>query len=122
MSVLEFTEAHFLDPAWIPKTISMVPSTHTIASIQQVVADHFGITVATMLSKSRIASTAYARSIAMYVCKKRIRCSYEQIGFRFGGRHHATTRDAVRKIAHQAENDSQLHMTLVAIEHALELA
>lgn len=77
------------------------PNTHreiTIEFIIQVVADHFGITIADIISAKRKSEIAYPRQIAMYLCRKCTDQSLVSIGKYMGDRDHTTVIHGVEKI------------------------
>lgn len=76
---------------WLPKRL-------TIADIQRVAAEHFGIPVAEMTSDRRGISVARPRQVAMYLAKQKTPRSLPEIGRRFGGRDHTTVIWAIRRI------------------------
>jgi chromosomal replication initiator protein len=62
----------------------------TIRVIQQKVADHFQITIGTLLGYARSGQIVFPRQIAMYLCRKLISMPYADIGAAFSGRDHTT--------------------------------
>lgn len=70
----------------------------TIAKIQTVVAEHFGLTRAELLSRERLQRIALPRQIAMYMSKIIIQHSLGYIGRRFGPRDHTVVLASVKKI------------------------
>lgn len=91
----------------------------SVDDIQRVVCHHFGLKSIELTSKDRHKSIAFARHVAMYLCKQRLKCSFPEIGRAFGGRDHTTVMSAVRKIESQRETDSQLRAHLDAIERKI---
>lgn len=77
------------------------------ANIQRVVAEHFKVTVADILSPRRTANVVRPRQIAMYLTKVLTLRSLPEIGRRFGGRDHTTVLWAVHKIGGQVETDPE---------------
>jgi chromosomal replication initiation ATPase DnaA len=49
---------------------------------------------------------AFARHVAMYLCKQRLKCSFPELGRAFGNRDHTTVMSAVRKIEAQRQSRS----------------
>lgn len=77
------------------------PNAHrevTIEYIIQVVADHFGISIADILSAKRKSEIVYPRQIAMYLCRKCTEESLISIGKYMGDRDHATVIHGAEKI------------------------
>jgi chromosomal replication initiator protein len=86
-----------VEPKDLPAEIS-VPGSPTIAKIQEVVAEHFNLTRAELVSKHRYERIVYPRHIAMYLAKQMTRHTFNAIGKRFGGRDHTTVLQAIRRI------------------------
>ncbi|MGH6835077.1 MAG: chromosomal replication initiator protein DnaA [Methylocella sp.] len=74
------------------------PKKVKIEDIQKLVASHFNVSRAEILSARRTASVVRPRQIAMYLSKLLTPRSLPEIGRRFGGRDHTTVLHAVRKI------------------------
>jgi chromosomal replication initiator protein len=70
----------------------------SVEDIQRVVCHHFKLRSTDLLSKDRHKSVAFARHVAMYLCKQRLKCSFPELGRAFGNRDHTTVMSAVRKI------------------------
>ena len=89
-------------------------------NIQKTVADYYKIKVADMYSKKRPASIARPRQIAMYLAKELTQKSLPEIGELFGGRDHTTVLHAVRKIAGERQQLSELNQQLHVLEQTLK--
>ena len=74
------------------------PKRVKIEDIQKLVASHFNVSRADILSSRRTAVVVRPRQIAMYLSKTLTLRSLPEIGRRFGGRDHTTVLHAVRKI------------------------
>lgn len=74
------------------------PKKVKIEDIQKLVASHFNVSRADILSSRRTAAVVRPRQIAMYLSKLLTPRSLPEIGRRFGGRDHTTVLHAVRKI------------------------
>lgn len=92
----------------------------TLEYIQHVTAKYFGISPDELVSKKRSATIAYARQLAMYLCRKLLDLSLHEIGERFGGRHHSTVIHGCDKITDEIENDKGLRETLVSLEKMIK--
>ena len=79
-----------------------------IEDIQRVVARHFNVSKADLLSSRRTRTIVRPRQIAMYLAKVLTPRSLPEIGRRFGGRDHTTVLHAVRKIEGLIEGDKSL--------------
>ncbi|HEY0441058.1 MAG TPA: chromosomal replication initiator protein DnaA [Xanthobacteraceae bacterium] len=84
------------------------PKRVKIEDIQRMVARHFNVSRADMLSSRRTANVVRPRQIAMYLAKMLTLRSLPEIGRRFGGRDHTTVLHAVRKIESLADKDQAL--------------
>lgn len=93
----------------------------TVEDIQRAVCGHFRLTNAELLSKDRHKSVAFARQVAMYLCRQRLKCSFPELGRAFGNRDHTTVISAVRRVASLVETDSQVSAHLEAIARRLAL-
>ncbi|QRG08285.1 chromosomal replication initiator protein DnaA [Xanthobacter dioxanivorans] len=74
------------------------PKRVRVDDILRVVAKHYNVTRADLLSQRRTATVVKPRQIAMYLAKTLTLRSLPEIGRRFGGRDHTTVLHAVRKI------------------------
>ena len=88
-------------------------------TIQQVVANHFGITIGDMIGKCRARSVADPRMVAMYLCRKLTRMSSNEIGSIFG-RTHANVLHAEKTIPARCSEDDILKRALNQLEHQLQ--
>ncbi|QGM96038.1 chromosomal replication initiator protein DnaA [Methylocystis parvus] len=79
-----------------------------IDDIQKLVASHYNISRADILSSRRTANVVRPRQIAMYLSKQLTLRSLPEIGRRFGGRDHTTVLHAVRKIEELVAKDKGL--------------
>ena len=77
---------------------SREPKRVKIEDIQKLVASHYNVSRADILSARRTATVVRPRQIAMYLSKSLTLRSLPEIGRRFGGRDHTTVLHAVRKI------------------------
>ena len=79
-----------------------------IEDIQRIVAKHYNVSRADILSLRRTATVVKPRQVAMYLAKSLTPRSLPEIGRRFGGRDHTTVLHAVRKIEGLVGRDSSL--------------
>jgi chromosomal replication initiator protein len=70
----------------------------TSESIQKLVANYYNLKVKQLKSRNNSQQVAFPRQIAMYLCKQLTPSSLQEIGHRFGGKHHSTVIHAVQKI------------------------
>ncbi len=95
------------------------PDRMSVEDIQRVVCTHFHLSNAELLSKDRHKSVAFARQVAMYLCRQRLKCSFPELGRAFGNRDHTTVMSAVRRVEKLRANDPQVNAHLEAIEQQL---
>ena len=100
-------------------TSSPRPNEAGVDDIQRVVCHHFKLRTSDLLSKDRHKSIAFARHVAMYLCKQRLKCSFPELGRAFGNRDHTTVMSAVRKVEHLRTTDPEVRAHLEAIERKL---
>ena len=91
----------------------------SVEDIQRAVCAHFRLRTSDLTSKDRHRTVAFARHVAMFLCKQRLRCSFPELGRAFGNRDHTTVMSAVRKIEVQRDDDPELRAHLEAIERKL---
>ena len=95
------------------------PDVMSVEDIQRLVCSHFRLTNADLLSKDRHKSVAFARQVAMYLCRQRLKCSFPELGRAFGNRDHTTVMSAVRRVEELRAKDPQVNAHLEAIEQRL---
>lgn len=91
-----------------------------IEDIQKLVANHYNITRADILSARRTATVVLPRQIAMYLSKSLTLRSLPEIGRRFGGRDHTTVLHAVRKIEALSVKEATLAEELELLKRMLQ--
>jgi chromosomal replication initiator protein len=91
----------------------------SVEDIQRVVCHYFKLRSGDLLSKDRHKSVAFARHVAMYLCKQRLKCSFPELGRAFGNRDHTTVMSAVRKIESLRSESAEVRADIEAIERKL---
>ncbi len=91
----------------------------SVEDIQRVVCHYFKLRSTDLLSKDRHKSVAFARHVAMYLCKQRLKCSFPELGRAFGNRDHTTVMSAVRKIESLRTESAEVRADIEAIERKL---
>jgi chromosomal replication initiator protein len=76
--------------------------------IQKMVADHFKIKLTDLKSDKRLKNFVIPRQMAIYLCRELTKCSYPEIGEKFGGKDHSTVIYAVKKVAKLLEHDTDM--------------
>jgi chromosomal replication initiator protein len=84
----------------------------SIEAIQDVVAEHYTISVEEMKGKRRDKHIVFPRQVAMYLIREETASSLPAIGQAFGGKDHTTVLHAYEKIAELSREDSRLQQDL----------
>lgn len=103
----------------IAATTTARPNEASVEDIQRTVCHHFKLRSTDLLSKDRHKSIAFARHVAMYLCKQRLKCSFPELGRAFGNRDHTTVISGVRKIEQLRSSDPEVRAHIEAIERKL---
>lgn len=115
-----------IDQEFASSEIAMIsparPDTTSVEEIQKAVCSHFRLSNGELLSKDRHKSVAFARHVAMYICRQRLGCSFPELGRAFGNRDHTTVMSAVRRVEQLRQKDPQVNLHLEAIEQKLAAA
>lgn len=80
----------------------------TIANIQQVVAEYYGITIERLIGPSREFQYLHPRHIAYYLCHTLTNLSDTGIGKHFSGRDHSTIANGCKKLKAKLPINSNL--------------
>ena len=91
-----------------------------IEDIQKLVASHYSVSRADILSSRRTAAVVKPRQVAMFLAKILTLRSLPEIGRRFGGRDHTTVLHAVRKIEGLVQTDTILREELELLKRMLQ--
>lgn len=90
--------------------------------ILDIVADHFGITVADLKSNKRNADIAFPRQIAMFLIRTMTESSLKAVGIILGGKDHSTVKYGIEKIASEEKEDETLNNTINIIRKKINPA
>lgn len=90
--------------------------------ILDIVADHFGITVADLKSKKRDSEIAVPRQICMYLMRTMTDTALKGIGAVLGGKDHSTVKYGAEKIAKDIESDEMMANTINIIKKKINPA
>ena len=96
------------------------PKRVKIEDIQKLVATHYSVSRADILSSRRTAVVVKPRQVAMFLAKTLTMRSLPEIGRRFGGRDHTTVLHAVRKIEALAQTDDALRDEIDLLKRMLQ--
>ena len=78
----------------------------TIEKIQKTVAEHYGLRVADLKSRTNAKAITEPRQISMYLAKKVTGASLPKIGQEFGNKHHTTVLHSIQKIEGMRQRDN----------------
>lgn len=92
----------------------------TVAAVQRVVAKHYDISRAELLSQSRTAKVVRPRQVAMYLAKVCTGKSWAELGQRFANRDHTTVMHAFNRVSLDMAADPDLAAAVAALRRALE--
>jgi chromosomal replication initiator protein len=83
---------------WLKDILRIKKGQISVDYIQQLVAESFGISVDDLVSTNRTAELALARQIAMFMARKYLRITVNQIAMAFNKKDHTTVLYACKKI------------------------
>jgi len=90
-----------------------------IKYIQQIVSDHYNLTMEDITGRKRTQNIAFPRQIAMYLCRKLLEDeSLPSIGAAFG-RDHTTVMHGCNKISGELESDKHLNDVISELERTI---
>jgi chromosomal replication initiator protein len=95
------------------------PKRVKVEDIQRIVAKHYQVSRADVLSSRRTQNVVRPRQVAMYLSKTLTLRSLPEIGRRFGGRDHTTVLHAVRKIDELIKTDQTLNDEIELLKRML---
>ena len=83
--------------------------------IVDIVAEHFNITPAEIVSSKKSRNIAFPRQITMYLCRKLTDVSLNDIGKKLGNRDHTTVLHGINKIENDMKKDGNLENTIAVL-------
>jgi len=93
----------------------------SIEYIQKVVAEHFDIRLADMISRKRPEGIVFPRQIAMYLARELTSHSLNEIGNAFGKRDHGTVLHACKLVKDRMDVDQNVRNTVRQLEKKLKV-
>lgn len=84
----------------------------TVEFIIDIVAEHFNITSADIISSKKSRNIAYPRQICMFLCRDLKDISLKDIGTKMGNRDHTTILHGINKIEADIQKDTNLSNTI----------
>lgn len=94
----------------------------TIESIQKVVAKHLSLSPDQLIGNSRRKEVAFARHVAIFLCKQLTSSSLKTIGLHFGGRDHSTIIHSLNRIDKDLKTDKDLEGTIQTLTEKIKNA
>ncbi len=91
----------------------------SIAAVQATVAEHYGLSIAELVSPTRAARIAWPRQLAIHLARELTGASLATIGSAFGGRNHATVLHACRRVAERVAIDQQAAVDIAELARIL---
>jgi chromosomal replication initiator protein len=91
----------------------------TVEMIQKHVADFFKLKISDIKSDKRLKALVVPRQIAIYLCRDLTKCSYPEIGERFGGKDHSTIIHSFKKITNLISQNMELKNTIETLKKNL---
>jgi chromosomal replication initiator protein len=82
----------------------------TIEEIQKKVCEFYQISEGLLCSKKKTQEIAWARQVAMYLCRNLTNSSLKTIGTKFGGRDHSTVIHACNLVSENLKKDSDFKL------------
>ncbi len=76
-----------------------------ISTVRKAVCDYYNLTKQQITSANRTKSISNARQIAMYLCRKLLDATYDDIGQEFGGRDHSTVMSSISSVEKKIKTD-----------------
>lgn len=76
-----------------------------ISSVRKAVCDYYNLTKQQITSANRTRNISNARQIAMYLCRKLLDATYDDIGKEFGGRDHSTVMNSCESVEKKIKSD-----------------
>ena len=99
--------------------VLFVHETLTIDQIIEAVGEFYGFDDKDLRGSRRTKDLAFARQVAMYLCREETKASLPQVGAALGNRDHTTIMHGHDKIALLIEEDEQLRRDVLAIRGIL---
>ncbi len=90
-------------------------------AVLRMTAKYFQLSVKDLRGPSRAMTCSRARALAMWICRKYLKISYQQIGVLFGNRDHSTVLSSCRKIEANLSCDAFLQTALQQLLFRLAL-
>ncbi|MBU6340592.1 MAG: chromosomal replication initiator protein DnaA [Bacteroidetes bacterium] len=94
----------------------------TVEFIQQLVAEHFNVSVDKLHHETRKRNVVIARQLSMYLAKKMTNKSLKTIGENFGGRDHSTVIYSCKAVQDMMDTDMIFKDTVAELEKKIKMS
>jgi len=94
----------------------------TVGFIQEVVAEHFNVSVDQIKGQTRKRSIVIARQLSMYLAKNMTQTSLKAIGKEFGGRDHSTVIYSCRAVQDLLDTDPSFKDVVAELEKKMKMS
>ena len=94
-------------------------SSVTVEEIKKVICDYYSISNQQLVGSSRTTAITIPRHIAIYLCRKLLNMTFEDIGVEFGNRDHTTIMNSVIKIEKAIEEEQAYKLVINKIQQML---
>ena len=91
-----------------------------ISTVRKAVCDYYNLTKQQITSANRTKNISIARQIAMYLCRKLVDATYDDIGKEFGGRDHSTVMSSCVTVEKKIKTDPLYLKAINEIESRLK--
>jgi chromosomal replication initiator protein len=88
-------------------------------AILKAVSEHFGVKISDLRSGRKHKVVALPRQVAMFLMREMTKCSFPDIGQRFGGRDHSTVMYAVKMIEKKTKDDVSLRNSIETLRKTI---
>ena len=90
-----------------------------IADIQKQVEAYYKISHAELIGKKRSRNIAYARQVAIYLCRLMLDLPFKYIGDQFGGKDHSTVMYSVTIIEEKMKENREMREEIESIKQMI---
>ncbi|MEO1435820.1 MAG: chromosomal replication initiator protein DnaA [Bacteroidota bacterium] len=106
----------------IKNFVSEITKEVTVELIQQMVAEHYDLTVEKLQGKTRKRSIVIARQMSMYLAKTLTNKSLKVIGDNFGGRDHSTVIYSCKAVKNMMDTDTLFKDSVHELEKKIRMS
>ncbi|MDO4198041.1 MAG: chromosomal replication initiator protein DnaA [Erysipelotrichaceae bacterium] len=92
----------------------------SVSLIRRRVCDYYNLTKQQITSANRTKNISNARQIAMYLCRKLLDTTYDDIGREFGGRDHSTVMSSIETVEKKIKSEPLILKAINEIEATIK--